>query len=63
MPHRIKIYFLLLAVSATVFSCKSDDEYEEEPLDDDQQLESPVNFDINEVPYQVLSEYNFYLVI
>lgn len=61
MPYRIKVFFLLLFLSAIVFSCKSDDDYEEGPLDDDQQLESPVNFDINEVPYQVLSEYNFYL--
>jgi len=38
-----------------VFSCKSDDseDYVPEPL-------SPVNFDIEAVPYNMLSEYNFF---
>lgn len=41
------------------FSCQEDNGYV--PLDDDDQIqESPVNFDINLVPYPTLSEYNFF---
>jgi uncharacterized repeat protein (TIGR03806 family) len=51
---RTYVVFISLA-----FSCQDDDSYV--PLEDDDPVpESPVNFDINLVPYQTLSEYNFY---
>lgn len=56
----LKNYFSLFAFLILV-SCGSDDE-SYIPQDDDGGpiLESPVNFNIDEVPYQTLSEYNFY---
>lgn len=43
--------------SVVIVSCSGDEDYTsiDEPV-----LISPVNFDINSVPYQTLSEYNFY---
>ena len=48
---------LWVASALITFSCSQDDSYVpvEEPV-----LESPVNFDISNVPFQTLSEYNFY---
>lgn len=49
-------YPTIFFIALLLFSCSSDSEvYVEEPI-----LESPVNFDINSVPYQTLSEYNFF---
>src|SRR5690606_18769390 len=41
-----------------IFSCQENDDYV--PIDDEPIQESPVNFDINIVPYPTLSEYNFF---
>ncbi|HIB36114.1 hypothetical protein [Mesonia sp.] len=52
------IFYVLLMVS-----CSSDDSYsrveEEEPIEENPE-EDVVNFDVSSVPYQTLSEYNFY---
>lgn len=51
-------FLLALLVTATLFSCKKD---EEEPeTGGPTQPISPVNFDLNEVPYDSLSTYNFF---
>lgn len=53
-------YLCLLLVSVSFFSCGTDDGYTIVESDDDPVLVSPVVFDIDEVPYQTLSEYNFF---
>jgi len=42
-----------------IFSCASDDDYVSNPTPEPGPT-SPVNFNIDEVPYQTLSEYNFF---
>ncbi len=54
-----KILHILLLFSI-VFSCGKDDGYEPVITDDDPLQVSPVIFDIDQVPYQTLSEYNFF---
>ncbi len=57
----LKNYILHTCVLLTVlvFSCQNDNGYV--PIEDDDPIqESPVNFDINLVPYPTLSEYNFF---
>ena len=49
--------FLYLSLSIGFYSCASDDNYIPNP--EPEQI-SPVIFDITEVPYQALSEYNFF---
>ena len=41
-------------------SCSDDDNYIPSIVDPEPELISPVNFDIDEIPYQTLSEYNFF---
>lgn len=61
MPFYIKNLIWINCFCLILFSCKSDDDYIAEPqTDDDQQIESPVNFDLDQVPYPVLSEYHFF---
>jgi len=53
--YAIKIFLFSLAI----FSCSNDDKIV--PTDDDPIIQvSPVNFDINLVPYNTLVEYNFF---
>src|SRR5690606_31832263 len=53
------IFYVCGMLVLLTFSCQEDESYV--PLDDDDPIqESPVNFDINLVPYPTLSEYNFY---
>ncbi len=49
-------FFYLLVLSVVISSCAKDDAYI--PIDDSQV--SPVVFDIEQVPYATLSEYNFF---
>ncbi|MEZ4855311.1 MAG: hypothetical protein R2812_02405 [Gelidibacter sp.] len=58
MFYNYKQYPYLLVVVFALFSCANDDNYV--PVDDNPEPESPVVFDINAVPYQTLSEYNFF---
>ena len=55
-------FIISLIVCLTIFSCTSDDYYT--PIPEPQEIEpeeiSPVIFDIAEVPYQTLSDYNFF---
>ncbi|PWK20433.1 putative repeat protein (TIGR03806 family) [Xanthomarina spongicola] len=58
----VKNYIRLLAflfVCISFYSCASDDDYIPNPTPEPEQT-SPVNFNIDEVPYQTLSEYNFF---
>lgn len=60
---KIKNVYLLLFLGLFLFSCASDDDYV--PVDDDQgggeeEIESPVIFDLDAVPYANLSDYNFF---
>ena len=54
------IYLCLLLVVTFVFSCGKDDSYVPIIIDDDPVQVSPVIFDIDQVPYQTLTEYNFF---
>jgi uncharacterized repeat protein (TIGR03806 family) len=60
----VKNYFKLIAilfVCIGFYSCASDDDYVQYPAQNPQpEPTSPVNFNIDEVPYQTLSEYNFF---
>mgnify|MGYP000264998783 CR=1 FL=1 len=49
-------------VCFTIISCASDDNYTAlpEPQEIEPEETSPVIFDISEMPYQTLSEYNFF---
>ncbi|MFL0353286.1 hypothetical protein [Xanthomarina sp. GH4-25] len=58
----IKKYFSLFSIILTClgfYSCAADDDYIPNPTHQPEQT-SPVNFNIDEVPYQTLSEYNFF---
>ncbi len=60
MLFKLKKFFICTFLSVWFVSCSSD---ESPPIfeDDDEPTEvSPVVFDINEVPYQKLSDYNFF---
>ena len=50
-------FIISLIICLTIFSCNSDDNYIPNP---EPEQVSPVVFDITEVPYQTLSEYNFF---
>ena len=59
MNRKTKYFFLALFSSSILFSCSSDGD--DMPINDDDPVEvSPVVFDINAVPYNSLSEYNFF---
>lgn len=52
---------IIILTAFLVFSCSSDsEEYIDDPIIEDPDPESPVNFDLANAPYQTLSEYNFY---
>ena len=55
----VKFLSLLLTVTL-IFSCGKDDGYEPLLPDETPQQVSPVVFDMDQVPYQTLSEYNFF---
>lgn len=58
-----KNYFKFLCVLSTlslIFSCGTDDSYTPLVPDEDPDQISPVVFEIEQVPYQTLSEYNFF---
>jgi len=57
MFKKIFLFFLFISFGFGFYSCASDDSYMPNP--EPEQI-SPVVFDINEVPYQELSEYNFF---
>ncbi|WP_233586636.1 SO2930 family diheme c-type cytochrome [Formosa maritima] len=60
MKNYLKL-LLFLFVSIGIYSCASDDDYVSNPEPTPIPVPtSPVNFNIDEVPYQTLSEYNFY---
>ncbi|MFD2822585.1 hypothetical protein ACFS5M_02825 [Lacinutrix iliipiscaria] len=56
MFKKLLLYILFIVLSIGVFSCASDDNY----IPTDPVLTSPVVFNITEVPYPTLSEYNFF---
>ncbi|MCK7589428.1 hypothetical protein M0G43_02460 [Subsaxibacter sp. CAU 1640] len=53
------VQFLCLLLIATIYSCGNDDGYVS-VTDDDPTPVSPVVFEIDQVPYQTLTEYNFF---
>lgn len=55
----VKNYFYILLFFVLILSCSNDDGYTDVSDDDIVQV-SPVVFDIEAVPYQTLSEYNFF---
>ena len=57
MFKKILLFFLFTSLGIGFYSCASDDNYVPNP---DPEQSSPVIFDIAEVPYQTLSEYNFF---
>ena len=57
MVKKLLLYFLLILFSIGFYSCASDDNYVPNPTPIQT---SPVIFDMAEVPYQRLSEYNFF---
>jgi uncharacterized repeat protein (TIGR03806 family) len=57
--HYIK-HLCLLLVLVVIFSCGKDDSYGPVITDDNPVQVSPVVFEINRVPYQTLTEYNFF---
>ncbi|GGG37812.1 hypothetical protein [Bizionia arctica] len=53
--------FTILIICLGFFSCASDDDYVPNPIATPESGQtSPVHFNIDEVPYQTLSEYNFF---
>jgi uncharacterized repeat protein (TIGR03806 family) len=60
MFKHYKNYVLLLILAVCLFSCGKDDSYVPVITDDGPVLVSPVIFEIDQVPYQTLTEYNFF---
>lgn len=59
----LKIYiksFCFVLIMSLLFSCGKDDGYVSLITDDDSVQLSPVVFDIEQVPYQTLADYNFF---
>lgn len=56
MLHKYTTYWLYLLIVCAIFSCSNDNGYEAVEPDP----VSPVVFNFNEVPYETLSEYNFF---
>lgn len=57
--HYTTILCLLLLI-VSLFSCGKDESYVPNMTDDDPVQVSPVIFDIDQVPYQTLTDYNFF---
>ncbi|MGJ8591555.1 MAG: hypothetical protein ACSHXF_03355 [Aquaticitalea sp.] len=53
-------YLCLFLLVMTSLSCGNDDGYTSLETDDNPVQVSPVNFDIDQIPYQTLTEYNFF---
>ncbi len=65
MKNSYKIFLTLFAIVAFVISCSQNEEQEYIDIEGDNRASSvtlsPVKFDLSQVPFQTLSEYNFFV--